>query len=255
MLWLFFALVGLSCCELYAADNLSPPSSRQPEAAPPKATPGLGTRKAELRGYLQKRSGVRPEKPTIPRGKPFDYGFCLKQYESVQGDKKKLYALIAHHLRLAEALLEQEPDDIKRSAVGVLLAAARCAADRLKDDVLAADLCEVWLLPNLEHAASQRWKHPSRQMLLEEATVTFGRDKRFKRMAEVARLWIEGTSSLNVADSGRLQLARALDGQGQTADALQVLTEITNESLKPDRDLIPALRAKLKAQAESKSPQ
>jgi hypothetical protein len=217
------------------------------EKAAPPVTPALGKQKAELRGYLQKQGGTRPEKPSVPVGKPANYWHCLKQYEAVKGDKRRLYALIAEHLRLAEALLQQESVEVKRSAVGVLLAAGRCAADHVQDHRLAAEISELWLLPNLELAHPQRWKHPSRQMVIEEATLAFGRDKRYQRMADVAATWVEGAKTANLADSGRLQLARALDELGKTSEALQVLQEITDESLKPDRDLIPALKRKLEA--------
>lgn len=204
---------------------------------------------------MQKNSGVRPEKPAVPPGKPADYWNCLQQYDAVKDDKKRLFALIAEHLRLAEALLEQESLDVKRSAMGVLLLAARCADERLHDPVLAAELCDVWLLPNLELAHPVPWKHLSKQTFIEEAAQVHWRAKHYEQVVEVARLWIKSAPNQNVEDAGRLKLARALDELGRTAEAIAVLKEIKDKSLQAEKNLIPALEAKLaKQEAENPPP-
>ena len=231
-----------------------PQTTRPPPASQPKAVPGLAKRRAELRAYLQKNAGVRPEKPAVPQGKPADYWNCLQQYDAAKGDKKRLFALIAEHLRLAEALLEQESPDVKQSAMGVFLLAARCADERLHDHALAAELCDVWLLPNLELAHPVPWKHLSKQTFIEQAAHVHWRAKHYEQVVEIARLWIKSAPNQNVEDAGRLKLARALDELGRTAEAIAVLKEIKDKSLQADKDLIPALAAKLAKEETEKSP-
>lgn len=138
--------------------------------------------------------------------------------------------------------------------MGVLLLAARCADERLHEPALAAELCDVWLMPNLELAHPLAWKHLSRQTFLEEAAHVHWQAKHYEPVVEIARLWIKSAPNQNVEDAGRLKLARALGELDRTAEAVAVLKEIKDKSLKADKDLIPALEAKL-AQQKAEKPQ
>ena len=238
------AIAWTNCCGWCDADN-APSASQPADASQSKANPGLAKRRAELRGYLQKQSGVRPEAPTVPLNKPADFWVAHTQYRAAKGDKKKLYGLISQHLQLAGILLVRENVEVQRSGLGVLLLARRCATDDLKDHHLATEICEAWMRPNLDRAHAEAWQYLSRMRLVEEIYDAYAVANRHPEAAEAAQLWIKTADNSNKRDAGRIRLAKALDKQGQTAEAIRVLEEVTDRSLVGIKSVIPKLREKL----------
>ena len=228
-----------------SAENASRSSnSTAAVSAPAKAPISLGLRRKELRDELQKRSRVRPEKPTIPLGKPADYWHAFKQYEAAAQNPKAEWALVSQHLRLAEALFEQDDPAVRRSAVGVLLLATNCTSQRLKDPVLAARICDAWLLPHLDDASANATDLTSRHNVAKQATAVFFQAGDFERMAVAADHTITHAENLNAGDYGRMRLAQALDGQGKTEEAIRTLREISNPSMSGVKQMIEQLSAR-----------
>ena len=229
----------------------------QPERRPKN----LGRLRADLRIELQRKSGVRSgDKPTIPRGKPADHYECSRQYRAAKGNAKALYALIASHLRMAEALFEQDDVEVKRSGLGVVDQTLLCCLLDLKDYALGADICDVWLMPNIDDATMQSFEILCRYRLLIAARGLYVKAGRHERALEVAKEARDIAPSRNSADAARIQVALSLDALGHFAVAIQSLEQIEDGSLRGAKEeLIPVLKKKLateqaKPKSEEKKP-
>ena len=139
MLRSMIILAVILCGTTTSADDAPPLSTKPTDLVPPKLAPGLLKRRADLRTYLTKQSGVRREKPTIPRGKPADFLYCFREYDACKGDKRKLYGVVAGQLRLVEALLEQDKIEVRQSGLAIIWQAAYCALQDIRDPQLAVD--------------------------------------------------------------------------------------------------------------------
>ena len=251
----------------------SPQSPRPPPASSPEAKPtsqpkpaesksaapvaasestsqpavSLGKRKAELRGYLQKKSGTRPDVPTIPRGKPADYYECARQYAAAKGNTKTLYGLIASHLRLAEALLEQVDIAVRRSALGVIDQTLLCCLLQLKDYELGASICDAWLLPHIEDGDGNTSEILSKYRLLLSARSLYVKAGQHDKALAVAKGARDIAPSRNAADAASVQIAMSLEVLERFAEAIQSLEQIDDgSSLSGAKaEMIPLLKKKL----------
>ncbi len=217
----------------------------------------ISRQKRDIRAYLKKQTGVDPPKPAVPAGKPAKHFECMKQYLAAKGDRKKIYALIAHHLRLAEALLEQQDVEVKRSGLGVARHAAFAAALDLKDDELTTAICDAWFVPNIDFGDDIQQKYLSKHNMLIASVSLYRHAEAHEKMIAQAQKWMEASAdNRNAADCARMRIGQALDALGRHEEAIAILDEITDSGMRGAKDLIPAIRAKLeqqKAKASAKS--
>ena len=229
----------------------------QPERRPKN----LGRLRADLRSELQRKSGVRSgDKPTIPRGKPADFYECSRQYRAAKGNPKALYALIASHLRLVEALFEQDDISVKRSGLGVVNQTLLCCLLDLKDYPLGADICDAWLLPNIDDAELRTTEILCKYRLLLTARGLYAKAGQHEQALALAKEARDIAPSRNAADAARMQITQSLEALGHFATAIESLEQIDDAgSMRGARDLIPGLKKKLTEQqatpkSEDKSP-
>lgn len=207
----------------------------------------MGQRRLELRGYLQKKSGDRPEKPTIARGKPANAYYAGTEYKLAAKDQRKLYSLIARHLRLAEALIEQDDLAVRQSGVVLVRQTIGGAMFHLKDDELAYRIADAWLLPATELAEQKRGSLISRDAILSLTLTVAGRAGHYDEMAAVARQLRDSTTDLERSDAARWQLVTALEKLGRIDEAIAVLREIRDDGeMAGVKQRIPILQEKLK---------
>ncbi len=242
------------------ADDAEQPSAAAPSAPVESSTErrerlqAISRQKRDIRAYLKKQVGVDPPKPAVPAGTPAKHFECMKQYTAAKGDRKAIYVLIAQHLRLAEALLEQEQTEVKRSGLGVVRHAAFAAALDLKDKELTAAICDAWFVPNLEFGDDVSQNYLSKRNMLIASVSLYRQAEAHEKMIVQARKWIEDSKhNRNAADCARMRIGQALDALGRYEEAIAVLGEITDPGMRGAKDLIPPIQAKLDKQSDKSS--
>lgn len=201
-----------------------------------------------VRRYLSQKTGKTATGAAVPKGSPWVW--CAEQYEAVpKQDPKVLYGLIAEHLAIAEKrFLQAKTVEDRRKGLGMVSEACQCAGQRLKDDWLAVQICEGYLIPNLEAADDRHWKYLGRQQILETIADVYAQAKDADKFIRTLQAILENAHNRNTADAARLRLAQMLDKQGKYQEALRYLKEIDEkEGVGGARKLIPEIEKKLKA--------
>lgn len=90
------------------------------DPSPFAAAAELPKLRSKIRDHIFMNSGARMNKARIPKGKVADYFHTVKGIAAAQGDRKKIYAKIAEHLAVAEALLEQDDSEVRRSGLAIV---------------------------------------------------------------------------------------------------------------------------------------
>ena len=243
-------LAVILCGTTISADD-APPHLQPTDLVQPRPIPGLIKRRAELRSYLQKQSGVRREKPTIPRGKPADFLYCFREYDACKGDKRKLYGVVASQLRLVEALIEQEDIEVRRSGLAIIWQASYCALQDIQDPKLAVEICDIWMQPNLHLASPHDWQFSGLENMLTCCVAVYSKAEAHEQLLATSKFWLDKNiqqRDLNTADTARLKMAVALEGLKRYDEAIHVLEEITHPSLATQKSRIPGLRSLRDAQ-------
>ncbi len=203
----------------------------------------VGRQRQLVREHVQRQSGIRPDVPKVPRGKPADYYVCGDQYRAAKGNKKALYALIAQHLRLAEALLAQEDEKVRLSGLGVARYTLMGAAFHLKDQELAAALCEAWVIPNLD-CAVEEISHPLRRdHVLGLCVGVVFEAGYFEQTIRYATRLRDVTIDRETADCARYKIATCLEKLNRIGEAAAELEGIHDASnIAPVKKRIPELK-------------
>lgn len=155
--------------------------------------------------------------------------------------------MVARHLRLAEALLEQDDLAVQQSGVVLVRQTIGGAMFRLKDDELAYRIAEAWLLPATDLAEQKRGSLISRDAILSLTLTAAGRAGHYDEMAAVARQLRDSTTDPERADAARWQLVTALEKLGRIDEAITALSEIRDDGeMAGVKQRIPVLQDKLK---------
>ena len=125
------------------------------------------------------------------------------EYKLAAGDQRKLYLLVARHLRLAEALLQQDDLAVQQSGLRLVRQTIGEAMFRLRDDELAYRIADAWLLPVTALAEQKRGSLISRDAILSLTLTAAGRAGHYEAMAAVACQLRDSTTDPERADAAR----------------------------------------------------
>lgn len=168
---------------------------------------------------------------------------CAKQYRAEANNPAKLRELVGTHLMTASQMFISEADADKLSALAISLGAARCACDMLRDGALAMEICEDFLLPNLDCVPAERWKHPNTDTVLETITRIYDLNGETDRQITLYGDWLAAEPDSNRADWMRFSLAAANYRKGDYAASVSALQEIGDSGpLSGASALIPGLQ-------------
>ena len=203
-----------------------------------------------VRTYLMKKIGKAPAGSAVPNKSPWVW--CAEQYEAAsKQDAKVMYGLIAEHLAIAEKrFLNSENADERRKGLGMVSEASQCASQRLKDNWLAVQICQAYMMPHFEAADHRHWKYLSRQNILEVMADVYAKANDPKQYIEIMKMLIDNAPNRNTADAARLRLAQMVEKQGDYKEALRLLKEIDpSEGIGSAKRLIPEIEKKLKSKS------
>lgn len=212
----------------------------------PAAT--LAARKKEIGKHITQKTGRPIAGTSVPKGSPWVW--AIETYEAVPKQEPKiLYGWVGEHLAVADKrYLGSDKTEERRKGLGLACEACNCAAHRLKDPNLAVQICEVYIVPNLDAADIRHWKYLGKQNVLEVIVGAYAEAKDADKMADALRLCIDNAHNRNTADAARLRLAQVLMKQEKYAEALEHLNEIhPDEGVGGGRSLIPEVEKMLKA--------
>ncbi|MBY0522744.1 MAG: tetratricopeptide repeat protein [Gemmataceae bacterium] len=213
-----------------------------------KKGPNIAETKQAILKHIVQKTGKPVLGTSVPKGSPWVW--AMETYEATpKQDPKLLYGWVGEHLVVADKrYLASKQVEERRKGLGLVCEACNCAAHRLKDTKLAVQICETYVLPNIDAADERHWKYLGKQNILEVAVGAYAEAKDADNMAEMLKLCIENAHNRNTADGARLRLARVLERQEKYEEALKYLKEIDpNEGVGGGRLLIPDIEKKLKA--------
>jgi hypothetical protein len=258
------AIIALAAVVVIGAALLGPGLFRKWTNRPPTATEVHNT----LWNYLDKRSGEKDYtvdwssetnetaqasagSPDQPRGKKklrppqAIYSKYFKQKQDEVSSYKQVYKLIGQELKLADGLLASPEPEQKQTALILATEASRYANDPGGDAWLAARICEGYLWANLDLAESAEKPVMSVEQILNAC------DMAFKEAGETNNIirnykFLIAKSKGTQPDISRFRLARVLEDQGDYAEALVYLRQITNTNKNRLQQTIAALEQKVK---------
>jgi hypothetical protein len=201
----------------------------------------MGEEREWLIRYLLEKNGGTVSVNSMPA---FDENawICARQYDAASKDTATLYILVGQHMLIADDLLQKKDALQKQQGLAVSVQAARCARNKLKDNLLATAITDVYILPNLDLADEREWTMMSKTSILEDVIATYSQAKATEKLANAYKLFI-ASAPAHRADVARLKLAQLYEKQGQREKAVDSLNEIKpNGSVRGARSLIPKLQ-------------
>jgi hypothetical protein len=192
-------------------------------------------------------AGSAPQKKRKKASSPRSvYARYFKQKQDEAGTYKDVYKLIGQELKLAETFLAKPEPEHKEMALALISDASRFANDPAGDPWLGARICEGYLWANLGVAESLPKSDVSAERILMVCENAFKDAGETNNVVQNYKFLIAKSSGTQT-DISRFRLARVLEEQGEYAEALSYLKQVTatNKNGLPQR--IAALEQKLKA--------
>jgi hypothetical protein len=152
------------------------------------------------------------------------------QYRIIGANKNALTLAVKQHLIVADRLLRSRLPEERIKGVGVALAAAVCASERIEDHALAINITERYLLPNRKLAPESPWEYMSRDRITTTAINIYERAGKNAKIIEVGKTWIEANPEGAITDAIRAKVARAYIKLGQKSEAIRELKQISDTS-------------------------
>ena len=162
---------------------------------------------------------------------------CIKDFRAAINDQQR-YKLIGAYVQVASILLKDTDTSIQESGVVMAWQAASCAGDRLKEDVLAADIASTLILPNIALVPNDATEYISYESIMQSLVIVYQRVKADNYVAQCFQSLLASDSAIEDKDAARLVYAAILSHNAQYADALELLRAITSKCVKGE-----ALRA------------
>ncbi len=178
------------------------------------------------------KRGPDAGKPVIPPSvKPeprFDQWTCSKEYEEAGDNIEKVRALIEQHIQKAQPLLRCELTE--STGLGVVLGAAMCALEKLKDAKLALRICDDHVLPHVKAARRESCRYLAKPLVLGKVVRILVAATEYDRAIKILQQMLDEESDVREADATRVRLAQVCDLAGKYEQAIGYLKEIGDNS-------------------------
>jgi hypothetical protein len=155
---------------------------------------------------------------------------CRNQYRIKASSKSALTLAVKQHLTIADRLLKSRVPEDRIKGLGVVLAAAVCASERIGDHTLAINITERYLLPGRKQAAESPWEYMNKERLTITALNIYEKAGKSAKVIEVGKAWTEANPGGATADTIRAKVAKAYIKTGKKSQAIQELKKISDTS-------------------------
>ncbi len=182
------------------------------------------------------------------------FGWAATQYAKAPNDAAR-YLLVGQHLKLANECLQSGDEDRAFQGVALVCTAVQCCLVRLKDEPLAVDICDAYLVPQWQWANRTPPVYPGPEEVLQTMIQTYQAGKVPDKAIEACRILVVSAKSSNVADVARLNMAQMLATQKRWKEAIDCVKEISpTGSVSGARKLLPEYEKQLKTQTAGPVP-
>jgi hypothetical protein len=149
--------------------------------------------------------------------------------ESIRGASSydSMYRSIGQELFVAGKLQESGNPEHRRQGVLIALAAARQSVSQIKNGLVAARICEGYVLPHLDLATDRNPRSTfNEENLLGQCTDYFRQNDEFNNIVRTYRIALGHAKSPEQKDRLRSQIVRACEQAGDAKGALAAIREI-----------------------------
>ena len=155
----------------------------------------------------------------------------LKDYCAVKTDEQR-YQLLNGYLTIAAHWLQSKDAAQQRSGVLIAWQSAQCAGAKLHEQQMAADICTLFLLPNIEKIPCGANKLLSLDTISSSFVIIYTNAKDDENLVRTYKLLLASHCSDRVKDGLRIEYAASLADHANYKHAIAILHEITYPAIK-----------------------